>query len=334
MNHTFARLVKATIALVICSTVAYNIALATACRPISAFWFQADPAWVKIHNWKCTSQKPFMLSAAVVIAAVDFLVALLPIKFFLQLQVAPRQKFILIVLFAIGSCAGVAATVRVYYVHVTYADVSDWTWNFWYIWNWTAIELAVGSICACAPSFKAFYLYCRSRNGVAGPSRSSQTPTPADRRSSRAGLLSSIRRKSSAISWSQSRLSIVPEVNRFDESPGARASVSPPRMQLLPKFSSFQKRVDLDMQELHHIHPTPVRELSWESGTTVSLGKTTSAARPQPARDSSWRTQDLDPDEMVSWVAMEEEEKQSCVKVKYTVEVTLDSGDTEGVCDL
>lgn len=344
LNKTFARFVKASMALCIISDLAYTLALILACRPVQAFWFQMDPVWSSSHDWHCTSQVQFMSAASIAITVMDFLVAFLPIHFFLQLRLAPRQKIILIGLFAVGSCSGLAAMVRSYYVSVAYHDIEDWTWHFWYIWIWTVVELAIGITCACAPAMKAFYIHCGSGKATLSTSTSSQAPSPDRpglhrRSSSRAGLLEAFRRASSACGVNRKRMDSIAEMPSTTEISAFEAQHAKPHLfakfsftsdtssepptakpNLFAKFSWMRgKKAPEDKLPAHGA----VEGASWDGPEET---KTRSSARPVPYREESWQSLDMGPEQKVVWDGLDEGEKGRIVRVKSTVEVVLEPG--------
>lgn len=74
------------------------------CRPLAAFWSQADPAWLIANDgkWSCTDEGAMIVSAAVVSIVQDFIVCFLPTTLFLRLRIPLKQKLALTGIFGVG----------------------------------------------------------------------------------------------------------------------------------------------------------------------------------------------------------------------------------------
>lgn len=78
-----------------------------------------------------------------------------PIPKMLKLQIPRRQRLVVILLFAAGFLVCVAGAVRTYY---TYIDLTstDMTWDTYYMWISSSVELYVGIVCTSLH----FLLFC------------------------------------------------------------------------------------------------------------------------------------------------------------------------------
>ncbi|KAF2129007.1 hypothetical protein P153DRAFT_341421 [Dothidotthia symphoricarpi CBS 119687] len=142
--------------------VAYTIALTLAplfgCNPISAFWDQGNPIWVKQgHKFHCFDEGADIFVAGLLSAIQDFITAILPSFLYWNLQISLRQKIPLIGIFALGYGVVALASLRAYYCWRIYYDTYDVSWETWKLFVVTMLELHVGAFCANAPAMKVFF---------------------------------------------------------------------------------------------------------------------------------------------------------------------------------
>lgn len=119
-------------------------------RPVSHYWlitFAPQP--------ECINQTVHVTWAGSFNTFTDCVVVLFPIPRMLKLQISQRQRLVIIFLFAAGFLVCVAGAIRTYF---TYKDLvsSDITWDTYYVWISSSIELYIGIVCALFP----FILHC------------------------------------------------------------------------------------------------------------------------------------------------------------------------------
>ncbi|KAJ2893927.1 hypothetical protein MKZ38_008077 [Zalerion maritima] len=122
------------------------------CKPISDYWT------LSFQEQDCINESAYVTSAGIINTVVDLIVVLLPIHTVLSLQLAPRQRIIVIALFGAGfiaTAAGVARTVLTWRMYNT--DNFDVTWHAWSVWFASSIELFLGILCASIPATKPFF---------------------------------------------------------------------------------------------------------------------------------------------------------------------------------
>jgi hypothetical protein len=66
------------------------------------------------------------------------------------------QRIVLVVLFSLGFVVVVAGTMRTYWVTLV-VHTYDVTWNGYYMWIWTAVEVNLGVLCGCVPTLKPLF---------------------------------------------------------------------------------------------------------------------------------------------------------------------------------
>ncbi|PQE16809.1 integral membrane protein [Rutstroemia sp. NJR-2017a BBW] len=121
------------------------------CRPPSHYWtltFQPQP--------ECINQVVHLAFAGCFNTLTDLIIVLFPVPTVLKLQLPRRQRIIVVLLFAAGLLVCVAGGVRTYYTYIDTAD-PDATWNTYYVWVTSCIELYVGIIGASIPATKPFF---------------------------------------------------------------------------------------------------------------------------------------------------------------------------------
>jgi hypothetical protein len=112
-------------------------------RPISAGWKIAESS---ISN-HCINENAHLMSANIINTITDFVVVLLPIRTATSIQLSSRQRVVVISLFGTGLIASSVGIARTYFTWllITAADY-DTTWNAWYVWLSSLVELHLGIV--------------------------------------------------------------------------------------------------------------------------------------------------------------------------------------------
>ncbi|KAF7955044.1 uncharacterized protein EAE97_000303 [Botrytis byssoidea] len=121
------------------------------CRPPSHYWlitFAPQP--------ECINETVHVTVAGTINTVTDCIVVLFPIPKMLQLQISHRQRLIIIFLFGAGFLVCVAGAVRTYYTYVELVS-PDMTWDTYYVWISSTVELYIGIIGASVPATKPFF---------------------------------------------------------------------------------------------------------------------------------------------------------------------------------
>jgi hypothetical protein len=97
---------RGTIAFIVTTHIAIQIALVTSCRPISAFWLQVDPHWAASHvsgkDYVCDSEAIVILSSIALVSVQDFMTVFLPMTLLSKIKLPFRQKVGLAAIFSLG----------------------------------------------------------------------------------------------------------------------------------------------------------------------------------------------------------------------------------------
>lgn len=90
----------------ICFVLAYSIGVILSvtfyCRPVRSFWMGYSPQYVAENDSKCVGKFVHLPIAAVLSAATDLAVVILPLFFLHKLKISRRQKWGLRALFSLG----------------------------------------------------------------------------------------------------------------------------------------------------------------------------------------------------------------------------------------
>ncbi|KAJ2903548.1 MFS general substrate transporter [Zalerion maritima] len=163
------------------------------CKPISAAFRTHSDA-------KCIPLLTEFVCAAPVNIVTDLAILALPIPVLTGITLPPKQKYILILTFAIWIFVTIVDVIRVYYLQKAISGVptsvsddsnaifgteDDFAWNASISLMWSAIEVNVGMTCACIPTLKPLImkllpdmLIDPSRMRSANTTRASFVPEP------------------------------------------------------------------------------------------------------------------------------------------------------------
>ncbi|KAI0873364.1 hypothetical protein GGS24DRAFT_501857 [Hypoxylon argillaceum] len=130
------------------------------CWPISSAWEISEAPY------SCINEEAHLMSANIINTITDFVVVLLPIRTTMKIQLAPRQRVVVISLFGIGLIASSVGIARTYFTwSLLTAEDYDTTWQCWYVWLSSLIEVHLGIICASIPATKPFFARCVTSMG-------------------------------------------------------------------------------------------------------------------------------------------------------------------------
>lgn len=91
-----------------------------------------------------------------VVAALDVIILLLPLRIITQLQMPLRRKIGVGILLNLGLVAVAAAILRIYYSWKAFVQTYDITWYATPVWVCATIEVDLAIMCACAPALRTF----------------------------------------------------------------------------------------------------------------------------------------------------------------------------------
>lgn len=133
-------------------TISYMIALCLAlffqCQPIAKFW---NP----LLEGQCLNSKDLFLWNSILNVFADFLVLILPIPMLRKLQMGMRQKWIIGLLFGVGSLTCIVSAVRTYYVALLFGT-TDTSWILPTPTSLVVVETNLCVICGCIMVLRPF----------------------------------------------------------------------------------------------------------------------------------------------------------------------------------
>ncbi|KAK5109890.1 hypothetical protein LTR62_006497 [Meristemomyces frigidus] len=148
VSPKFRALCLTVIGLMVAYTMAFIIALALQCRPISYSWTQ----WDGEHKGKCINLEAQVYCGAILNICWDLVVFVLPIPRLLNLQVRDTRKKVMVILtFLVGLFGTVCSIIRLRYL-TQWGKTANATMHYNNIAIWSAAEGDVGVICACMPA--------------------------------------------------------------------------------------------------------------------------------------------------------------------------------------
>lgn len=106
------------------------------------------------------------MGQVLVTVATDFIVYALPMPTLWHVKLPKAQRIGLMIIFGLGALVVIAGAMRAYWIHHVVYDTYDVTWEGFYLWIWTAVEVNLGVICGCVPSLKPLLFPTRSRKSV------------------------------------------------------------------------------------------------------------------------------------------------------------------------
>lgn len=136
----------------ILSAIASNIFLLVQCRPIHAFWDRKPEYWCAPLE---AAHVSLYVNSSIAIAT-DVMFAVLPIIFVLRMQLALREKVVVVILFGLGLFATSASIVKASLIN-KYGDTGDLSWDTAEFASWSLHEEEAALIAANIPYLKVLF---------------------------------------------------------------------------------------------------------------------------------------------------------------------------------
>ncbi|KAK9771606.1 putative Integral membrane protein [Seiridium cardinale] len=127
-------------------TILMTFLLTFICVPISHFWDPNGPGG-------CMNKLALWLSIAVINMVTDLTCFAIPIPPLLKLRMAKNEKIILAGIFGLALCPCVISAYRITTL-LSVADSTDSTYDNAHTAIWSFLELSIGTIAACMPTFR------------------------------------------------------------------------------------------------------------------------------------------------------------------------------------
>ncbi|GAW21830.1 hypothetical protein ANO14919_113550 [Xylariales sp. No.14919] len=115
---------------------------------------------------RCISTNASILATSAINVVSDISILIIPTVAVWNLQLTPRKKFGVSVVFAVGIFACIACVVRLYY-SVKLTQSEDATWHIEPVGSWALAEFTTVILVACFPVLPRLFIELRNRNGAA-----------------------------------------------------------------------------------------------------------------------------------------------------------------------
>ena len=176
-NKTFRLITHIVMAWVFITSVVFFFMVIFQCIPIDYVWL----GWTGLYGpHRCLDINTITFVAAGFGIGQDVVILILPLPLLARLNVSPRSKLAIIVMFSLGIFAVVTSCVRLRYI-VSFGSSINPTWDYVGTLVWTGLELAVAIIIASLPAIRLLFTRMLPAHvATPGPRRSSpgsQTPS-------------------------------------------------------------------------------------------------------------------------------------------------------------
>lgn len=143
----------------------YTLVYCLSCQPLSAYWDVLPPDYQTPYKYTCIDIPTVWVAGSILNCVIDAIVWLIPLPIVYQLHLPMRQRFAVMALFGVGICVLIASVLKTIYIYQAFVYSFDETWVGWPTWICGAIEIALGIICASAPSLRPFFSHFFPRPG-------------------------------------------------------------------------------------------------------------------------------------------------------------------------
>ncbi|KAH9204947.1 hypothetical protein DL95DRAFT_255244, partial [Leptodontidium sp. 2 PMI_412] len=159
-DRSFRRILWALIFVNAMSGIVFAAAVCLICRPLSYVWNQ----WDMEHVGQCGDMNALAFANAGVSIVLDIFTLILPITQVWKLQLGLKKKIGVILMFSVGAFVTVVSILRLKSL-ASFANTANPTWDFFEAGIWSTIELDVGIMCVCMPSFRIILISIFPRLG-------------------------------------------------------------------------------------------------------------------------------------------------------------------------
>ncbi|KAH7155938.1 hypothetical protein EDB81DRAFT_840170 [Dactylonectria macrodidyma] len=148
--------------------IAFFLAFAFQCHPVSYFWYQ----WDGEHEGQCTDSNVTVWTHAALGITIDIWMLAVPLSQLRSLNLDWKKKVGVGIMFCVGAFMTVISIIRLHSLIKFSLDVANPTHDFVSATTWSVVEMNVGIMCACLPSLR--YLLVRLFPRFLGTSRDSE----------------------------------------------------------------------------------------------------------------------------------------------------------------
>ncbi|KAF2213071.1 hypothetical protein CERZMDRAFT_96742 [Cercospora zeae-maydis SCOH1-5] len=131
--------------------VAFSLAAALQCTPVSYAWHR----WDGEHKGHCVPLFRLIWSSAVSNIFLDLVILGLPIAQLWRMNLNNRKKLLVMLMFGVGFLVTIISIMRLYSL-VHYATATNLTWAYVLPGIWAKLESYLSVVCACMPAIRQF----------------------------------------------------------------------------------------------------------------------------------------------------------------------------------
>ncbi|KJY00820.1 cfem domain containing protein [Zymoseptoria brevis] len=148
-GKSFRQIVYVLIGLNIAYSIAFILISVFQCQPISLAW----NGWDKEHEGRCNNINAQSWAAAGINIALDVAVVSLPLPQLLRMQLNPRKKFLVMIMFSMGFFVTIVSVIRLQQL-LEFGEDDNMTYHYASIGLWSTVEMHASVICACMPAIR------------------------------------------------------------------------------------------------------------------------------------------------------------------------------------
>ncbi|KAI5462760.1 putative PTH11-typeG-protein-coupled receptor [Mariannaea sp. PMI_226] len=120
------------------------------CLPISYSWTN----WDGEHEGRCININAYAWSAASISISLDLWILAIPLSQVRALKLNRREKLSIAIMFSVGAFFTIMSVLRLHSLIKFKENSTNPTWEFSNVAVWSSIEVNVGIICNCMPTFR------------------------------------------------------------------------------------------------------------------------------------------------------------------------------------
>ncbi|EGP87236.1 uncharacterized protein MYCGRDRAFT_26892, partial [Zymoseptoria tritici IPO323] len=148
-GKSFRQIVYVLIGLNIAYSIAFILISVFQCEPISLAWH----GWDKEHEGRCNNINAQSWAAAGINIALDVAVVSLPLPQLWRMQLNPRKKFLVMIMFSMGFFVTIVSVIRLQQL-LEFGEDDNMTYHYASIGLWSTVEMHASVICACMPAIR------------------------------------------------------------------------------------------------------------------------------------------------------------------------------------
>ncbi|KAK0713616.1 hypothetical protein B0T26DRAFT_367422 [Lasiosphaeria miniovina] len=148
-DNKLGRILIGTMVLNVVYNLSFFLAVVFQCKPISRFWTR----WDGSGEAQCNNMDALVWAAAITGIVFDVWLLALPFPQLLALNLHWKKKVMGAVMFSIGACVMIISLVRLKTIK-QFTSLADPTKDISQVTLWSGVEIYVGVICTCMPSFR------------------------------------------------------------------------------------------------------------------------------------------------------------------------------------